>query len=161
MGVTSLTVTVNGVLPETVSKICGGITYQGKQYKGLEAAEILIAQQGKGIRKAAALGMVIKINIVLIPGINDAEIGKIAETVKEWGANLVNIIPLIPQYQLHDFPAPDCGQIMAAREAAEKHLTAFRHCQHCRADAIGVPGKTEYRESVYEDLLAESNFSHG
>lgn len=163
VGVHSLTVTVNGVNPEILCQICGEVSYQGIRYTGLEAANLLIAQQEKGIKKAAAYGMAIKVNIVLVPGINDAHIGEIAQKVKEWGANLVNIIPLIPQYKLKDFPAPNCQQIQTAREAVEQHLTVFRHCQHCRADAIGMPGKTEYRDQVYSHSATDTdgNFSHG
>ncbi len=161
VGVHSLTVTVNGVNPEILCQICGEVSYQGLRYTGLAAAKLLIAQQEKGIKKAASYGMVIKVNIVLIPGINDSHIGEIAEKVKAWGANLVNIIPLIPQYKLKDFPAPNCQQIQAAREAVEQHLTVFRHCQHCRADAIGVPGETEYRDQVYQHLTTDGSFSHG
>ena len=51
--------------------------------------------QKRGIRKLAALDMLIKINIVLIPEINDFHIEEIAKTVKECGANLININVLV------------------------------------------------------------------
>ena len=161
VGVKSLTVTVNAVQPEIQQKICGEVFYDGVRYTGYAAAEKLIERQRAGIKKAAALGMVIKINVVLIPGINDEHIETIAETVKEWGASLINIIPLIPQFRLKDIPAPGCEHLQKARQTAEKHLQVFRHCSHCRADAVGVPGASEYRAEIFEEQADNSNFSHG
>lgn len=162
IGLDTLTVTVNGIYPQIVKCICEGIRYQGCSYWGEEAAEILINKQKVGIHKAASKGMIIKVNTVLIPGINDLHIAEVAKAVKAWGADLINIIPLIPQYQLKDYSAPGCQQLDAARKEAERYIKVFRHCQHCRADAIGIPGITEYREKIYELLKGDdSNFSHG
>jgi nitrogen fixation protein NifB len=35
---------------------------------------------------------------------------------------------------------PNCEQLRTTRDACEKHITQFRHCKQCRADAVGVPG---------------------
>lgn len=162
IGLNTLTVTVNGIYPEIVRQICGGVHYQGRQYLEEEAAQILINKQKEGIQKAASLGLIIKVNIVLIPGINDKHIAEVAEAVKSWGTHMINIIPLIPQYQLKDYDAPGCEQLAAARKEVEKHIKVFRHCQHCRADAIGIPGVSEYRQELYGLLEGDdSNFSHG
>lgn len=105
-GVRTVTVTVNAVDPEILKNICSWIVYDGVKYEGKEAAEILIEAQKRGIKKLAELDVLIKINIVLIPGINDFHIADIARTVKECGANLINIIPLIPQHELSDIEPP-------------------------------------------------------
>jgi nitrogen fixation protein NifB len=97
---------------------------------------------------------------VLIPGLNDIHIEEIAKTVKEAGASIYNIIPLIPQHELADFPAPTCEELGDARQAAENHLPVFRHCQHCRADACGVPGKSDLSSKLYNTAVPET-FSHG
>ena len=96
LGVNTVTVTVNAVDPEILKEINGFIVYEGKAYKGLEAAEILSRNQLEGIKKITDLGVVVKVNIVLIPGLNDEHIVEIAKTVKECGADLVNVLPLIP-----------------------------------------------------------------
>ncbi|MEI6101610.1 MAG: radical SAM protein, partial [Eubacteriales bacterium] len=140
VGVKTLTVTVNAVDPEILQKINKFVLLDGKKYEGRRAAEILIEAQEKGIRKMSGYDCIIKINIVLIPGVNNGHIGDIAKAVHEWGASLINIIPLIPQNEFAETSAPTCDQLFDAREAAEKHLPVFRHCQHCRADACGVPG---------------------
>jgi hypothetical protein len=69
---------------------------------------------------------------------------------------------LIPQHELKDVKAPTCPQIDEARRKAEKYIDVFRHCQHCRADAVGVPGKSEFGDQIYQRRLGvKETFSHG
>jgi nitrogen fixation protein NifB len=161
-GVGALTVTVNAVDPLVLEKICSQVILDGKRYAGVEAAAILIEAQKRGIKKAADLGMLIKINIVLIPAINGDHIGEIARTVSALGAGIVNIIPLIPQHEFADAEEPSCDELNKAREAAEEFLPVFRHCQHCRADACGIPGMGDLSSLLYnEEREFEQTFSHG
>jgi nitrogen fixation protein NifB len=163
VGIDTLTVTVNEVDPARLARINNRIVYHGKLYTGLEAAHILIQNQLEGIRLAAERNVMIKVNTVLVPGINYDHIGEIARTVHEAGAGLYNIIPLIPNALMQDVPAPTCTQIDRSRSDAEQHLTVFRHCQHCRADAIGAPGGKDYAEQIYlkRTIRHENTFSHG
>jgi nitrogen fixation protein NifB len=164
-GVKTLTVTVNAVDPLILEKIVSRVIWEGKILGGVEGANVLIGAQKRGILKAAALGLVIKINIVLVPGINEDHIGGIAKTVGELGASIINIIPLLPQHEFSGFQPPDCFALNRAREEAEKYLPVFKHCQHCRADAVGIPGRGDISALVYGDLeksfQAEETFSHG
>lgn len=162
IGIDSLTVTVNAVDPEIEAKLNKYIIYHGKRYDGIAGAKILIENQLKGIRKVTSAGITVKINTVLVPGINGGHIEKIARTVSKAGASIYNIIPLIPQYELADQTAPTCQQIEEARERASKYIDVFRHCQHCRADAVGVPGKSEFGDQIYQRKLnMKETFSHG
>jgi len=160
-GVRTVTVTVNAVYSKIQSQIISHIVYEGKKYYGEEAASILIENQLKGIRKISDLGVIVKVNSVLIPGINDNHIEEIARTVKAAGATLYNIIPLIPQHDLSHIPAPTCAQLDGARTVAEKHLEVFRHCKHCRADACGIPGKEDLSSKLYGSVAQLETFSHG
>jgi nitrogen fixation protein NifB len=160
-GVKTLTVTVNAVDPLILDKICSRIVLDGKTYTGPGGMALLIGAQKRGIQRAAELGLLIKINIVLIPRVNGNHIGKIAETVAGLGAGLVNIIPLIPQFEFSDEAPPDCVELAQAREAAEAHLPVFRHCQHCRADACGIPGRGDLSSLLYGDRKFAETFSHG
>jgi nitrogen fixation protein NifB len=165
VGVKTLTVTVNAVDPVVLDKIVSRVVWDGMVLGGVGGAGVLIDAQKRGIAKAASLGLVIKINIVLVPGINENHIGEIAETVSGLGASIINIIPLLPQHEFSGLEAPDCFALNAAREAAEKYLPVFKHCQHCRADAIGIPGRGDISALVYGDLeksvQVEETFSHG
>lgn len=160
-GVSTITVTVNAVDPKIQSQIISYIELDGKKYYGEEAASILIAAQLRGIKKISNLGIVVKVNTVLVPGINDKHIEETAKTVREAGATLYNIIPLIPQYELKDVPAPTCLELDAARSKAEKYLEVFRHCKHCRADACGIPGQRDLSSELYGTRNNIETFSHG
>lgn len=158
-GVRTVTVTVNAVVPQIGAKIISHIVYENVVYTGPEAAEILVLQQLKGIKLMSSLGAVLKINTVLIPGINDDHIAEIARTIRQAGASIYNIIPLIPQHEFRNFPAPSCDSLNKAREAAGEYIEVFRHCQHCRADACGIPGKSDFSSKL--GGIDADTFSHG
>jgi nitrogen fixation protein NifB len=160
LGIDTLTVTVNAVEPEILAQIVPAIHYRGVRLTGTEGAAILIENQLKGIRKMAAAGTVIKVNTVLIPEINGEHIPEIARAVGDAGAAMYNIIPLIPQHRFAELEAPTCAQIDEAREKAGAYVDVFRHCQHCRADAIGIPGVSDYSADLFRER-AEEVFSHG
>jgi nitrogen fixation protein NifB len=162
IGIDTLTVTINDIYPETLVGINNRIIYQGRLIEGEKAAGILIANQLDGIRRLSSAGMIVKVNTVLVPGINDSHIADIAQTVSSAGASLYNIIPLIPRHELSQCASPSCLQIDNARLEAEQYIDVFRHCQHCRADAIGIPGGVDYGERIYNKrMLPENTFSHG
>ncbi len=162
IGVESVTVTVNAVDPEIEAKLNRWILYHGRIYEGVQAAEILIENQLKGIKKIADAGITVKVNTVLVPNINGAHIEDIAKAVKEAGACIYNIIPLIPQSELSHETAPVCREIDEARTLAGKHIDVFRHCKHCRADAVGMLGGKDFGDMIYQRRIAGSDtFSHG
>lgn len=137
VGLHSLTVTINAVKAETAAKIYSHIFYHGRKYSGKEAGEILLASQYEGVQRAVELGMVVKVNTVLIPGINEAEVSEIAERVKGIGAFVMNVMPLIPQAELAHIPAPSAEMIASVRDANDRIIGQMRHCKQCRADAVG------------------------
>jgi nitrogen fixation protein NifB len=159
-GVNMLTVTVNAVDPVILNGINDGIVYRGELLTGEEAGLILIKNQLDGIALAADAGLIVKVNTVLVPGINDRHVGAVARAVMRRGATIYNIIPLIPQRKLSHLPAPSCAELDRARNDAERYIPVFRHCMHCRADAVGLPGGRDFGDSVYRERAAET-FSHG
>ncbi len=160
-GVQTVTVTVNSLDERVLPKICSQVVVNQQVLQDEDAARALIAAQKDGIKRMADLGAVIKINTVLIPGINDHCLAEIAAVTAGLGASRMNIIPLIPQHEFQNWPAPDCQQLNSARILAEKHLAVFRHCKHCRADACGIPGTgREISEELYEHSIPMT-FSHG
>ena len=162
VGIDSLTVTVNAIDPKIESKLNAYIIYHGEKIEGEEGAKILIKNQLEGIRKVSSAGITVKVNTVLVPEINGDHIEDIARAVSEAGASIYNIIPLIPQHELKNLQAPTCMEIDSARTKASKYIDVFRHCQRCRADAVGVPGKSEYGDQIYQRKLnVRETFSHG
>lgn len=162
VGVSTLTVTVNAVDPDIQAQITPKIAWRRRRLDGVAAAERLIENQLDGIARAAALGLTIKVNTVLIPTINEDHISSVAELVAAAGAQMINIIPLIPQHRFAHLPAPGLMKRYVARADAERHLRVFSHCQRCRADACGVPGINDYSTLLYgDDVSVEPTFSHG
>lgn len=161
VGVLTITVTVNAVDPEILQHICEWIVLDGRRYSGKAGAKILIEAQKRGIAEAVKLGAVVKVNMVLIPGLNDCHVADVARTVSDLGASMMNLIPLIPQGRLSAFPIPTCAELKTARESAEEYIPVFRHCQRCRADAVGIPGSIELSDKIYRNVSAANTFSHG
>lgn len=141
IGLHSLTVTLNALDPRVGAKIYSHVFYKGTKYVGEEGAEILVRNQLDGLRQAAELGMTIKINTVLIPGVNDEQIPLISKKVKDLGAFVMNIMPLIPQADFAHIVPPSAERLDALRQANEKTIGQFKHCKQCRADAVGLIGE--------------------
>ncbi|MCR5670436.1 MAG: radical SAM protein [Butyrivibrio sp.] len=165
IGIETITVTVNAIDPEIEAQINEFvIDEKGVKHEGIEGAKLLIKNQLEGIERAASLGIVVKINSVLVPGINDKHIEEVAKKTSELGASILNIIPLIPQNGMADIPAPTCQLLDEVRQKAGRYIEVFRHCQHCRADALGIPGKgKDLHSELYKDRKEEvaETFSHG
>ena len=140
LGVGNITVTMNALDPEVGAKIYDHINYHGKRYTGVEAAKILIANQLKGVEEAVKHDMIVKINTVWIPGVNDDQIIEIAETTSKLGAYTFNLIPVIPQYKFKDVVPPTPAQKREMQDRCAPFIKQMRHCQRCRADAIGMLG---------------------
>jgi len=141
IGLHSLTVTVNALDPKVGAQIYSHVYYNGTKYTGEEGAAILIKNQLEGIRLASELGLTIKINTVLVPGVNDDQIPLISDKVKSLGAFVMNIMPLIPQADFAHVLPPTPERLEALRQANEKVIGQFKHCRQCRADAVGLIGQ--------------------
>lgn len=138
VGVTHVTVTINAVQPEIGAQIYRRIFYGESVRQGEEAARTLIANQLDGIRKCAGLGMRIKVNSVLIPSINGGHMAQVAQEVAAAGAQVQNIMPLIPQAAFSHLPAPTEEEVRAARKECGRYIRQFENCRQCRADAVGT-----------------------
>jgi nitrogen fixation protein NifB len=154
ININSITVTVNAIDPEIGKEIYSLAIHHGKVYDKEEAFDVISKNQLEGIKLIAENDIVVKVNSVLIPGLNDEHIVDIARKVKAQGASLMNVIPLIPLYKFKDTPKPDCMALSTVRDAVEEIIPVFRACTQCRADAYGVPGK----EDKHLDLTPASHY---
>lgn len=138
VGVSTLTVTINAIDPEIQAKIVDHIIYHGKVYRGVEGAEIQIKNQLEGVEAAIKAGLVVKVNTVLIPGINDKHVIEIAKKLYELGVYIMNIMPLINQGAFANLEPPTAEERKAVQQACEPYVLQMRHCRQCRADAYGL-----------------------
>lgn len=150
LGVRFITVTMNACDPDVGAEIYGSVRWDGRVLKGREGAELLIARQTEGIEKCAALGMLVKVNIVMVPGINDGHIPDLVKYVKGKGAYIVNILPLIPVEgtPFADLRAPTPEERREMMDRCSLDARMMRHCRQCRADAIGLLDQDRSQEFV-------------
>jgi len=139
VGIRALTVTVNAAESQVGRQVYSWIKYRGNVYRGEEAASLLVTRQFRGIEKAITAGLTVKINTVLIPGVNDDHLPELACRLREVGVRLMNIIPLIPAGLMKGRSAPDCDQLRRARLVCEGIIPQFRRCEQCRADVVFLP----------------------
>ncbi|GBE00462.1 feMo cofactor biosynthesis protein NifB [bacterium BMS3Abin07] len=141
IGVRSITITINAVVPEAAERIYSWVYYRGVRYHGRAAADCLSFNQWRGLRNAVDAGLVVKVNSVYIPGMNDKEIPYIAWLAGRRGAEIHNIIPLIPQGEFGHLKRPSREMIHTMREQCSEHIPQMTHCMQCRADACGIVGE--------------------
>ena len=141
LDVSTITVTLNALNPEIGEKIYSWVKYDNKKIDGREAAELLVKNQVEGIREALKRKIIVKVNTVLIPGINDAHIVEIAEKIGKMGVFLQNVIPLIPQYKFKEITPPTQKEKKQIQDECSQYLKQMTHCRQCRADAAGKLGK--------------------
>ncbi|OAA83889.1 nitrogenase cofactor biosynthesis protein NifB [Clostridium ljungdahlii] len=162
LGVTHLTVTINEVDPKIGGKIYKFVNYLGDVFVGEEAGRVLLNNQLSGLKYAARKGIVCKVNIVMIKGINDLHIPEIVKKVKECGAYMTNIMPLIPVKGsvFENNPTVTEVELNDMRRDCELTLKQMYHCRQCRADAIGTLDNDvsgEFRESTESSQNSENN----
>ncbi len=151
LGVRFVTVTMNAADPSVGAQIYDSVVFKGEKLTGEEGALTLLYRQTEGIRRCAELGMAVKVNIVMIPGINDEHIPTLVKKVKALGAYIVNILPLIPVEgtKFADLRAPTPAERKEMMDRCELDARMMRHCRQCRADAIGLLGEDRSQEFVH------------
>ena len=140
-GVRSITITINALTHLIAEKIYSWASYRGKMHHGREAAELIVTNQQRGLIDAIDTGFMVKVNTVYMPGINDVEIPLIAWYAGVKGADIHNIMPLIPQAELASLQRPDQRMLERMRASCAPHIEQMTHCRQCRADAFGVLGE--------------------
>ena len=142
MNVSHVTITVNAVDPEIGAKVYSWVRYGKRNRRAEEGAEILLEQQLAAIERLKAHGMTVKINTILIPGVNDDHIGAVAEKMAEMRVDIFNCIPYYKNEgsAFGDLDEPSAEMIQKARTKAAKYLPQMHHCTRCRADAVGLLG---------------------
>ncbi len=148
LGLSHATVTVNSIRPETCARIYAWARDGARTLRGEEAGRFFVARQAEAVQALVAAGVLVKVNTILIPGVNDGEVAEVAAAMTKLGAKLMNLIPMIPVAgtPFGELPAPGPGLTANARLDAKKFLPQMSHCRRCRADAVGLLGEVENDE---------------
>ncbi len=140
VGVGFMTVTINAATPETGAKVYRWARYKKKVLRGEEGAAKILENQLMGIRMLKAAGITVKVNVVMVPGVNDHEIESIAELARLVGADVMNILPMMPVEgtPFGEIEPSSSEEVTAVRSKAGEYVKQISHCQRCRADAVGT-----------------------
>lgn len=140
LGVTHVTVTMSAVDPSISGKIYKYIDYLGTRYEGNAAGAIMVSNQLSGLKILLAHGVICKVNIVTLKGINEEHIPKVVQTCKDIGCYITNIMQLIPVKgsAFEHLPMVSNMEIQKLRNDCNQILRQMFHCKQCRADAIGT-----------------------
>ncbi len=140
IGVRHMTITVNAVDPGIGSRIYKWVRFGSSFYLGREGAELLLARQLEAIERIKRAGIILKVNTVVIPGVNDRHVDSIARQLAALDVDLMNCIPLLPVVNtpFAHLESINRIEINVIRDRAEHHLAQMRHCVRCRADAVGL-----------------------
>ncbi|ARE40494.1 Nitrogenase FeMo-cofactor synthesis FeS core scaffold and assembly protein NifB [Rhodovulum sp. P5] len=158
MNVDHVTITINAIYPEIGAKIYPWIFYKGKRRTGLEAATILRDRQLQALEMLTEREVLVKVNSVLIPGINDDHMVEVNKAVKKRGAFLHNIMPLIsdPAHGTHfgltGQRGPTAAELKKVQDECADGANLMRHCRQCRADAVGLLGEDRGQEFTLDKL---------
>ncbi len=161
-----VTITINTVDPDIGAQIYPWIYWNNRRIYGVKGAKILIEQQQKGLEMLTERGILVKVNSVMIPGVNDQHLKEVSRIVKAKGAFLHNVMPLIAEAEHGTFygvmgqrgPEPD--ELQALQDECAGDMNMMRHCRQCRADAVGLLGEDRGEEFTL-DKIAEMNVDYG
>ena len=140
IGVSHVTITVCAVDPEIGARIYSWVKDGKVVYRGLQAAELLLARQIEAIERLKHHEITVKVNCIVIPGVNDHHVEHVAQNMKELGADLLNCMAMFPNVNTSfgHIEQPPKEMMARIRTTAEQYLPQMRHCTRCRADAVGL-----------------------
>jgi len=109
-------------------------------HRGLEAADLLLRRQLEAIAGLKSLGVTVKVNTIVIPGVNDLHVAAVARRLASLKVDVLNLMPVYPHVDtpFAEIPEPEAAQMAVLREKAARFLPQMRHCTRCRADAVGL-----------------------
>ena len=155
-----VTITINCVDPDIGAQIYPWVFWNNKRIKGPKGAKILIEQQQKGLEMLIARGVLVKVNSVMIPGVNDRHLEEVSRIVKGKGAFLHNVMPLIAEAEHGTFfgvmgqRGPSAKELSDLQDACAGDMNMMRHCRQCRADAVGLLGEDRGHEFTMDKVEA-------
>jgi len=148
--VSHVTITINAVDPEVGSRIYAWVRDGKCVRQGKEAAAQLLERQMLAIGLLKERDIVVKINTIIIPCVNDTHIPLVAKAVSRAGADILNCIPLLPsadtEFADKSAPTPEC--IAEIQKNARQYMPLMKHCTRCRADAVGLLGAAQKEEFI-------------
>ena len=151
-----VTITVNAVDAEIGAQIYRFVRPERQVLRGVEGAQLLLDRQLDAIDQLKSLNVTVKVNSIVMPGINDHHIPTIAKRMSGLGVDYHNCMALYPlaETPFGELTEPDEEMMARIRDACGCYVPQMAHCQRCRADAAGMLG--EDNDAVIEQALTEA-----
>ena len=142
LGVSHVTITMSAVDPVIGAKIYAWVKDGNVVYHGEKGAAILLERQLAAIKGLKERGIVVKVNSIIIPGVNEEHIVDVAKVAAALGADIQNMIPIKPTADTPFAHVPEPGKetVGPLRKEAGVFIEQMTHCKRCRADAVGLLG---------------------
>ena len=147
IGVSHVTVTVNAVDPGIGARVYSWIRHGRKLLGPEKGAEILLERQLDSVRGLKERGIIVKVNTIVLPGINDHHTEAIAACMGKLEVDILNLVPYYPNAgsNLGHLSEPSREVMAGLRETASRYIPQMLHCKRCRADAVGLLGDPDDR----------------
>jgi nitrogen fixation protein NifB len=148
--VSHVTLTVNAIDPEIGARIYAWVRAGIRVLRGVEGAAVLLERQHAAIAELKKHGVTVKINTIVMPGINDGHTAEVAREVASLGADIMNCIPVYPVVGtlFEGLGELDHGKLAELRRGTAAFLPQMLHCTRCRADAVGMLGEAHSAELI-------------
>jgi nitrogen fixation protein NifB len=142
LGVSHVTITISAVDPAIGAKIYAWVKDGNVVYRGEKGAALLLERQLAAIKGLKERGIVVKINSIVIPGVNEDHIVEVAKVAAALGADIQNMIPIKPTQDtpFAGLAEPGRETVLPLRKEAGRYIDQMTHCKRCRADAVGLLG---------------------
>ncbi|MBN2618313.1 MAG: radical SAM protein [Spirochaetales bacterium] len=157
IGVSHVTITINAIDAEIGAKIYSWIRAGKRIFRGVEGATLLLENQLAAIASLKDHGIIVKVNTIVIPGINDHHVPEIAKEMSKRGVNIFNAIPMIPVSGaiFENIEEPDHEMMFKIKTISGEYLPQMKHCQRCRADAAGL--LSDKNPDKWKSLMTEAS----
>ncbi len=149
--VSHVTITVNAVDPKIGEQIYSWMRIGKKVVRSRDGVPILLERQRAAVQGLKQRGIIVKINSILLPGINEDHIVSVAREMAGLNVDVFNCMPYYPSsgsaFECLAEPSPQ--MVADLRMQAARYVKQMTHCTRCRSDAVGLLG-----EAASEKLMA-------
>ena len=137
--VSHVSITVNAVNPVIGEKVYAWVRDNKKTLGPELGAQLLLERQLEAIKGLKDRGIIVKVNTIVLPGINDFHVEEIAKKMATLEVDLFNCMAYFPNEgaNLSHLEEPPAKTMKKIQNAAKAHIPQMLHCKRCRADAVG------------------------
>src|SRR5260370_15566485 len=138
--VSHVTLTVNAIDPGIGARVYAWVRAGIRVLRGVDAAAVLLERQRAAIVELNAHGITVKINTILMTGINDEHAAAVAREAASLGADIMNCIPMysVAGTPFESLGQLDHGKLTELRKGTAEFMPQMLHSTRSRADALGL-----------------------